>query len=143
MKKLTLVIALFASAPIFAQTAPVATGKTLEVTVKNIASSEGKIMVGLYNKKEAFLEKEFKMISSNPQLGKDIVIKFTDLPQGEYTVSVMHDLNNNGELDTNLIGMPTEPYGISMTGKNKYGPPSYDNAKFQISGEDKNIVISL
>ena len=32
---------------------------------------------------------------------------------GNYAIAVFHDLNGNGKLDRNLIGLPSEPYGFS------------------------------
>lgn len=142
MKTIVIIFALFVSLPMMAQTTTKA-GATLEVTIKNVTSNEGKIRVSLFNTQDNFLEKNFKEVVATPINGKDVIVKFTDLPAGEYSASVIHDLNNNDDLDTNFMGMPTEPYGISMTGKNKYGPPSYDNAKFQMKNENQSIIISL
>jgi len=143
MKTIVFIFALFVSVPMMAQTTKTSTGATLEVTIKNVTSSDGNVHINLHNKEEDFLKKDYKEIVVKPVNGQDIVVKFTDLPAGEYSVSVIHDVNSNKGLDANFMGMPTEPYGISMTGKNKYGPPSYDNAKFQIKNENQSIIISL
>ena len=36
-----------------------------------------------------------------------------DIPPGTYTVKLHSDENENGELDTNVLGIPKEQYGIS------------------------------
>jgi len=53
------------------------------------------------------------------------------LPPGEYVFSLYQDLNSNGKLDTNFIGIPREPVGISnYDGK---GPPGgFDKQKVKI-----------
>ena len=35
-----------------------------------------------------------------------------DLAPGRYALSAFHDENDNGELDTNLLGIPSEGYGF-------------------------------
>ncbi len=39
--------------------------------------------------------------------------RFEGLPSGEYVFVAFEDRNDNGELDWNLFGVPTEPVGIS------------------------------
>jgi len=141
MKNVMLVLALLVSTSLYSQTTVVKNGSTLQVTVRNVTSSDGNVHINLHNKQEDFLKKDYKEIVVKPEKGKDITVTFTELPDGEYTVSVIHDVNSNKGLDANWMGMPTEPYGISIKGKNTYSPPSYDNAKFQIQGADQSIVI--
>ncbi len=55
-----------------------------------------------------------------------------NLPAGEYAVSVFADINGNGRLDRNLIGMPSEPVGISRNAKGRFGPPKFADAAFTV-----------
>lgn len=43
-----------------------------------------------------------------------VTCRFADVVPGRYAVSVVHDLNNNRRVDTNLIGLPTEAWGSRM-----------------------------
>ena len=70
------------------------------------------------------------------------VIKRTG--HGEYAASVFQDLNLNGKLDTNAIGSPSEPWGVSQNAKAKrFGPPLYKDAKFEYRGGPETISIKL
>ena len=40
-------------------------------------------------------------------------IIFAGLPPGDYAVAAFHDADGNGELGTNILGIPTEGYGFS------------------------------
>lgn len=51
----------------------------------------------------------------------EIVSVQLDLPAGEYLFSFYHDINNNGKLDTNFLGIPKEPFGFSNYSGS--GPP--------------------
>ena len=68
---------------------------------------------------------------------------FANLAEGEYAVSVIHDLNRNGKLDSNLIGIPVEPFGFSNDAKGTFGPPAFDQAKFKLGVAHKTITVRL
>lgn len=106
---------------------------SLTITLKNVKTSEGTVSISIYNSEKAFLETAYKKQSVKAVANQTITITFDELPAGKYTVSAVHDVNNNGELDTNFFGMPTEPYAISKEGKSMYGPPSYEKAVFEIN----------
>jgi uncharacterized protein (DUF2141 family) len=57
---------------------------------------------------------------------------------------VFLDLNRNGKLDTNAIGSPSEPWGVSHNSTSKRsGPSLYKDAKFDYRGGDVTIPIEL
>jgi uncharacterized protein (DUF2141 family) len=39
---------------------------------------------------------------------------FSDIKPGNYAIAVIHDENRNGELDTNMFGIPKEGYGFPV-----------------------------
>jgi len=59
---------------------------------------------------------------------------FTNLPAGIYAISVFHDENMNQKLDKNFVGVPKEGYGASNNPKKKMGPPTFEEANFQLNG---------
>lgn len=66
--------------------------------------------------------------------GKTAKCVFAKVPKGNYAVMAFHDLNNNGKLDTNWIGIPTEGVASSNNAKGKMGPPSFKSARFKVAG---------
>ncbi len=58
---------------------------------------------------------------------------FTDIPAGDYSAVIYHDLNGNGKLDRNFFGKPKEPYGFSNNARNSFGIPDFDESSFEIS----------
>lgn len=111
----------------------------LTVNISGLSSNKGTLMVGIYNKKEHFLNKQFKGDFAKIENKKSVVV-FKNLPKGEYAVSFIHDENDNKKMDTNFIGIPKEDYGCSNNATGFMGPPKYDDAKFQLS---KNKVIEI
>jgi len=59
-------------------------------------------------------------------------ITFTDVSEGRHAIKAFHDVNDNGELDTNWMGIPTEPYGFSNDAMGTFGPPSFQDASFLV-----------
>ena len=113
----------------------------LTVNISGLSSNKGTLMVGIYNKKEHFLNKQFKGDLAKIENKKSVVV-FKNLPKGEYAVSFIHDENDNKKMDTNFIGIPKEDYGCSNNATGFMGPPKYDDAKFQLS-ENKVIEIKI
>jgi len=70
-------------------------------------------------------------------------VVFEDLPFGEYAVSLMHDENRNGKIDTNFLGIPKEGYGASNDAKAVLGPPKYADARFLLDKPDMTMEIKV
>ena len=114
---------------------------SIEVTVENATNNEGKIFLALYNSETNFLEKSYKGTKSEI-INNSCTITFEDIPSGPYAISVFHDENNNGEMDSNFMGIPKEDYGCSNDATGFMGPPKWKNAKFELK-ENKSITITL
>ena len=56
---------------------------------------------------------------------------------------MFHDENDNGRLDENAWGVPTEGYGFSNNARGLLGAPSFDSAQVTLDGNDRSIAISL
>ncbi|MEZ4337472.1 MAG: DUF2141 domain-containing protein [Sandaracinaceae bacterium] len=59
------------------------------------------------------------------------VCVFDDVTPGEYALAAFHDENANNDLDRNIFGIPSEGTGASNDAHNMFGPPGYDDARFQ------------
>ncbi|KQP13216.1 DUF2141 domain-containing protein [Pseudorhodoferax sp. Leaf267] len=70
------------------------------------------------------------------------VLLFRNLAPGRYAVSVYHDENGNARLDTNPIGIPTEPYGFSRDAQGRMGPPAFDDAAVEVQA-DTTVTLQL
>jgi uncharacterized protein (DUF2141 family) len=112
----------------------------LTIVVEGIENVRGHLMVGLYDKEN------FRKQPIHGQIVKveaeTVTVVLEDIPPGEYAVSLYHDENDNGKLDTGLFGIPTEKYGFSNNAKGQYGPPSYEDCKFRVDGDSEiNIQV--
>jgi uncharacterized protein (DUF2141 family) len=66
--------------------------------------------------------------------GKKALCVFKAVPAGTYGLSAFHDENNDGKLDTNLVGYPVEEYCASNNARNLMSAPSWGDAKFRYRG---------
>ncbi len=108
----------------------------LTVTVSDLKTDIGVVKVGLYNSEGTFLKTTYKSITSEIKSGA-ATVTFLDIPKGEYAISTYQDENQNGKLDRNAMGIPSEDFACSNNAKGFMGPPKYDNAKFTISTNSK------
>ena len=112
--------------------------ETLTITIADIRESEGRLMIQVANSDKGF---EFSEDSAAPppvaisQLAEAGEMTFeVTLPPGIYGARVLHDLNGNGEMDSNFVGMPKEPWAFSNNATGRLGPAKWQDAKFEISG---------
>ena len=110
----------------------------LEVTIKNIKESKGLIRVSLFNNENDFLKQALE--SKTVKASNEVKVVFDNLKPGEYAVSVIHDVNENKELDKGFMGIPQEPYGFSNDARGKFGPPSYEESKLIVKGDVKTSI---
>ncbi|PBQ34802.1 hypothetical protein CNR22_03665 [Sphingobacteriaceae bacterium] len=113
----------------------------LEIVVTGFKNDKGNAFIGLYNTKESFMKEGFKSATTIVK-NKITYAVFNDLPKGVYAVSLIHDENSNGKLETNFFGIPKEGFGISNDAKGFMGPPKYEDAKFELTS-DKRISIKI
>jgi len=118
---------------------------TIHLTVQHIQSPEGSIDIGIFNSENSFLEdgKEMETYSIPVNDTKDISISFPSLPYGTYSIAIYHDVNDNGKLDTNLFGIPKEPYGFSNNARSKWGAPKYEIARFELKEAEMATSIKV
>jgi len=108
---------------------------SLTLTIENIRSDVGSVMVNV-GPAAAFAGTEpFPLQIILPAREGRISLTTDALEPGEYAAQLFHDLNGNGELDTNLVGMPREPWGMSNGARGNFGPPRFEDAQFVLEGD--------
>lgn len=114
----------------------------LHIKVENIKKVKGSILIAIYNHEDHFLSKE--VMGEGKTVESDVIeFSFNGMEVGTYAISLFHDENDNGKLDSNFIGIPSEPYAFSNNAKGMFGPPSFEQCKFEIKEGAQEIVISL
>lgn len=65
------------------------------------------------------------------------------LQPGRYAIMVVHDVNGNGKLDKNIVGIPKEPIGVSNGLKSKLRRPTFAECSFDLSAPGKTVTLQL
>ena len=117
------------------------TSLTLTIEVASFENTKGVLRVCVTDQKDDFLKScAFSKIVTVED--DTVSLKIENIEEGNYAVSVYHDENNNGILETGgVFGIPLEPYGFSNNPNMTFGP-SYKKSVFKMTS-DKNISIKL
>jgi uncharacterized protein (DUF2141 family) len=110
----------------------------VKIEVSGLAEAKGSIYIAVYNSDDTWLGDDTVMASEvviAEALSDGLVHAELQLPEGEYALSIFHDVNDNGEMDTNWIGLPKEPVALSNNARPKFGPPKYKDAVFTLGAE--------
>jgi uncharacterized protein (DUF2141 family) len=122
--------------------APLAMASDLTVNVEGIAQSQGSIMLGLFD--EATYDGDGAVNGANLKVeGDSVTVTFEGLEPGEYAVRLYHDVNDDGEMNTNPFGMPTEPFAFSNDAKGRFGPAKWEAAKFTLAADGTVHTITM
>ena len=79
-----------------------------------------------------------------PPAGKAAVSgQLEQLPYETYALAVFQDMNNNGQLDKNALGIPTEPYAFSNNPTVKWRTPAFREAAVNVNQAEQIITVKL
>lgn len=136
MKSLIILFGIFAS--LFSTENP-----ELTIKITNIEKVQGEIKIGVFNKATNFLKEGAAIKNYTIKVDKNTAtIKITNLPKGEYAISMYHDENSDNECNRTFMGIPKEAYGFSNNVVPKMSAPKYNECKFSFT-EDKILNIKL
>jgi len=145
-RKIALACSLVGAAGAFGQT-PAPAENVIHVEISGLRNDNGQMLCALYSSAQAdtFPKKAEKAVARLTAKIADgqAVCEFTGVTPGTYAVSVVHDENSNGKLDTNFIGMPREGVGASNDAKGHMGPPKFSAAAFQYAGGRLDLKIHI
>ena len=134
----TAVLAGLVAAPVFAA--------DLAIEVRGVRSTDGRVYVAVHGpeSKDAFPSGD-GVVNRFRESARIGVIRLVarDLPPGRYAVNAFHDENGNGELDTNLVGIPAEGYGFANDPVIRFGPPDFDAAAVTVGESSEVAVLTL
>ncbi len=136
MKTLFILVTIFTS--LFSNENP-----QLTIKISNIEKVQGNIKIGIFNSETNFLKEGFAIKNYYIKVEKNTAtITISDLPKGEYAVSMYHDENSDNICNRNLVGIPKEAYGFSNNVKPVLSAPTFNECKFSFH-ESKTINIKL
>jgi len=113
----------------------------LYIHIEHEPLSNFDILCSVFDSKASFLKSPTLNLQLKQTPGEYSSCQFEVTRGKRYAVSVVIDENMNGQLDTNLLGIPSEAIGTSNNPTSRFGPPSYEESSFVIEDEEARITI--
>ncbi len=121
---------------------PTAAGAvTLEIVVANVRNNNGHVRVAVCAR-EDFLKESCRYNAEAPSRAGETTVRVA-VPPGTWAVQAYQDENDNGKIDRGLFGRPTEGVGFSRDAPFRFGPPTYEDAAFQLGAGGGRIRLTL
>ena len=112
----------------------------LTVSIEDI-DGPGVVMLEVFSNEAQFKGEEPSVMAVRQQVSTGrFNVSVAGLPDGEYGIRLMYDLNGNGELDTNVVGLPTEPWAFSNNATGMFGAPKWDDVKFTVESDTRQHI---
>lgn len=107
--------------------------QAVRVRFTGVSPEQGKIWISLCTREEvARLAQGGCSQSAQIPALENAEHVFNPAAPGTYMISAFHDDNDNGRLDFDQQGIPFEAIGNSRNAVGEFGPPTFDQVKFEL-----------
>ena len=105
----------------------------IKITVTKLRSNNGNVLVSLFKDGVGYPDDATKAFRKTKLsiTDKKASVLFSSLPSGVYSVSILHDVNDDQKMNKNGLGIPKEGYGFSNNVMGAFGPPSWSKSSFK------------
>ena len=119
--------------------------KELIFEIENIQSAKGTMRIGVFDNAQAFPDdaKAFRGYTFDVTQTGTMRLSVKDLPLGDYAIAFHHDVNDDGKLDKNFFGVPTEPYTFSNNPTSKWRQPKFEEVLFSFTVNKQVLSVRL
>ena len=122
--------------------------RKLRISISGFSDSTGNCRIAVYSDAASFNQPEKAIlrailpIEAETSYWESSKADLAKLPD-EVAIAIFQDVNENGKLDKNSLGIPTERYGFSNNPKRGFGPPSFHQAKYRLSDGINTLTIEI
>lgn len=128
----------------FMSLAGMAQTTALTVNIENIKAAQGTIYINVFKDGASFPDGKPAYEAVLKCEGKgSLTASIPDVNDGDYAISVFQDLNGNGKLDKNFLGIPKEPYALSRNFHPKMSAPKFSDCKVPVSAANSTFNLRL
>ncbi|HCV16146.1 MAG TPA: hypothetical protein DF637_07425 [Rikenellaceae bacterium] len=113
----------------------------VRLEISGVVDGKGKLYISIFNSEKSFNKREIYQSKQIIPSATTVFVEFI-LPDGEYLISVYQDINSNKKLDSNIIGIPKEPVGISRY-DGKGAPGNFGKHKIIVDSNNNEVNIKL
>jgi uncharacterized protein (DUF2141 family) len=113
---------------------------TVRLEVGDFRNSNGTLQCRLFTRAVDFPDGEGVLTVRVPITGRKAACTLSNLGAGTYAVAVVHDENNNGRVDKNFLGVPSEGYGASNNRTYALSSPKWEESNFVLKPSESLIL---
>jgi uncharacterized protein (DUF2141 family) len=115
------------------------------ILVAGVPSDNGKIACALFTTENGFpLDTSEAVVHSQAARQGEAECRYEGLSSRSYAVAVFHDENDNGGIDLNGFGIPTEAWGVSNNIRPRMRAPRFEEASFKlVDGETLQLEVRV
>ena len=113
----------------------------VKITVAGIKANQGFMMIALHDEKGWSAAPLAR--ARIPVSGNAVTTTLAAPAPGRYGIKVFHDADGDGQMGTNMIGFPTEPFGFSNNAPVSFGPPEFAAAAFEVGPSGAAHTVTL
>ncbi|PLY01404.1 MAG: hypothetical protein C0623_05375 [Desulfuromonas sp.] len=123
---------------------PQGSGK-LVLEISGLRNDAGELFISLFSGRHGFPEDpQAAILNIHREINNRVCrVEIDPLAYGEYAISMFHDEDRDGEMKSNLLGIPKEGFAFSGNRSTKKGQPDYDDVKFLFLVPEKTLRIVM
>ncbi|MEQ1817581.1 MAG: DUF2141 domain-containing protein [Terricaulis sp.] len=111
---------------------------SLDVRVDNVRPDQGQVRVALYD--EGTWLGEPVVGEQIDSTGTSVTMRLQVPASGRYGLAAYQDVNSDGRLNRNAVGMPSEPTAFSNDAPMSFGPPRFADAALDVSAPSEAVL---
>ncbi|MEY2926607.1 MAG: hypothetical protein RL367_1084 [Pseudomonadota bacterium] len=112
------------------------------VILNGVQASDQDVMIGLQTRDEFLQPKgHYGAIIHHPKAGSQTVV-IKDVPDGDYSISVWHDVNGNHQFDKAANGRPLDGWSMINAAALR-AAPQWDLVKFAVPAAGKTVALDM
>ena len=119
----------------------------LVVRVAGLNTPQGRICLKIFSRAEGF---PYQQTGTDGGAGKCVtiaqnsqIVTFNSVTPGHYAIAAFHDRNSDNTFNQGQFGIPLEGFGFSNNPPLRFGPASFNDAKFKVSGSQTTVRIQM
>jgi uncharacterized protein (DUF2141 family) len=111
-------------------------------TITGVHNGTGLLRIAICPQAD-FLKPHCPYTGHAPAQVGSVVITIDGIPPGIYAAQAYQDENDNGRLDRNWLGLPTEGIGFSNDAQFYFGPPAFADSAFKLTARGGAISFPI
>ena len=119
--------------------------RPLTIIIENLGSPTAPVLMGVYGTENEFLNETDTLKNDKfvPTGADTLTAQITDREYGRYAIALFQDMDNDGKIEKNFIGIPKDPYAFSNNARPTFKAPSFDDCCFDYNEQENSIEISM